>query len=243
MPNTTTRIAAPEWASVLAELDITPGASVLIAGDRAGLVADELVRAGAPPLASSGDRIALLSESDLASVEDGDAGATGLPSGSVDTAIVRHAWSGIRECGPVLAEMERILRPGGTIVAADLDWRRLLDAAPLRYPARILYDRRPALAARLAATSVTPAELGMLVTREFRNVHGIDVDETLGRFPNAAAYSKMLHRHGWRGMELLEDEDAARFLEEAAKATARIAAGGAVVEREPWRVLAGTKPA
>ena len=242
MPNPTTRIVAPEWVSIFAELDVAPGDSVLIAGDRAGLVAEELARTGSPPIASTGARLALLSESGESAIDDGTPGATGLPDDSIDTLIVRHAWNGIRECGPVLSEAERILRPGGTIVAADLDWRRLLDAAPLRYPARILYDLRPGLAARLAAESVTPAELGMLVTREFRHVHGIDIDETLGIFPDAAAYSRMLRRHGWRGMEFLDDDDAARILDEATAATARIAAGGGVIEREPWRVLAGTKP-
>jgi ubiquinone/menaquinone biosynthesis C-methylase UbiE len=59
---------------------------------------------------------------------EGDAAATTLPDKSVDLALLANMWHEIDDHGPVLLEMSRILRSGGTL--AVLDWRPDVDRPP-----------------------------------------------------------------------------------------------------------------
>jgi ubiquinone/menaquinone biosynthesis C-methylase UbiE len=52
----------------------------------------------------------------------GDAAHTGLPDGVCDLAFLANLWHELDDRNAVLAEMRRILRPGGRI--AILDWRK-----------------------------------------------------------------------------------------------------------------------
>jgi ubiquinone/menaquinone biosynthesis C-methylase UbiE len=54
-------------------------------------------------------------------LREGRAADTGLPDGSCDLAFLGNLWHELDEPGTVLAEMRRILRPGGRV--AILDWR------------------------------------------------------------------------------------------------------------------------
>jgi precorrin-6B methylase 2 len=54
------------------------------------------------------------------SVRMGAAEATGLADGVADAVVMCGVLSLIGDAGPVLAEAERILRPGGTLAVADL---------------------------------------------------------------------------------------------------------------------------
>lgn len=56
----------------------------------------------------------------------GDAARTQLPDGSSDLAFMANIWHELDDHGAVLAEVRRILRPGGAL--AILDWRK--DLAP-----------------------------------------------------------------------------------------------------------------
>jgi ubiquinone/menaquinone biosynthesis C-methylase UbiE len=55
------------------------------------------------------------------SLRDGDAASTGLPDASCDIAFLGNLWHELDEPGTVLAEIRRVLRPGGRV--AILDWR------------------------------------------------------------------------------------------------------------------------
>lgn len=59
---------------------------------------------------------------------EGDAAATTLPDRSVDLALLANMWHEIDDHGPVLREVSRILRSGGTV--AVLDWRPDVDRPP-----------------------------------------------------------------------------------------------------------------
>jgi hypothetical protein len=243
MPQTKPRIAAPEWTGVLRDLRVAWATELLILGDRADLVAAAYQRAGAPPSAYAREKLAYLTDvSPAPSLDDAVPGATGLPAGSVGLVVLRQPWSGLGDCGAVIDEAFRILRPGGGVVAAVLDWGRLIDASSRQYPSRLLYRLRPDVAASLRRGAVTPADLGMLVTRRFRNAVAADVDESLATYPDLTTYRAGLRRHGWRGLELLEDAAAAAILETAVAGLAEITGNDPVVEREPWRVLYARKP-
>lgn len=54
-------------------------------------------------------------------LREGEAVNTGLPAASCDLAFLGNIWHELDQPGVVLAEMRRILRPGGRI--AILDWR------------------------------------------------------------------------------------------------------------------------
>ena len=54
-------------------------------------------------------------------LREGHAANTGLPDGRCDLTFLGNIWHELDEPGAVLAEMRRILRPGGRV--AILDWR------------------------------------------------------------------------------------------------------------------------
>ncbi len=61
------------------------------------------------------------SSSENIRLHEGDAAHTGLPDGVCDLAFLANLWHELDDRNAVLAEMRRILRPGGRI--AILDWR------------------------------------------------------------------------------------------------------------------------
>ncbi|PSL56221.1 methyltransferase family protein [Saccharothrix carnea] len=68
-------------------------------------------------------------------VRHGSAEHVPLPDASVDVVHARFAYFFPPDCGPGLAEVRRVLRPGGTLVVIDNDWRHgefagLLAASP-----------------------------------------------------------------------------------------------------------------
>jgi ubiquinone/menaquinone biosynthesis C-methylase UbiE len=73
-----------------------------------------------------------ITEAGVANVEcvEGEASATTLPAASCDAVLLANVWHEFDDPAAVLAEMRRILRPGGQI--ALLDWRP--DVEPVHGP-------------------------------------------------------------------------------------------------------------
>ena len=243
----TTRVprrAAPEWAGTLHELGVGFGDTVVVAGDRADLVADAYQAAGAPPIAYARAGFAVLARTPPdADFDAATPSATGLGDGTVDLFVLRHAWNGPPGLAAAVAEVRRELAPGGTAVLCEPDLVRLMRSPYQRYPSQLLYRLHPEVAADLEGSLVSPGELAAEAVRAgFTELIGIDVEETIGSF-DGPDYLRFLSERGWPGFALLDDDQIAGVIETVSGMLRRLAPIGPVVEREPWRVLRGVRPA
>ncbi len=94
---------------------------------------------------------------DNAAFEQGDAMSVPAPDGSCDAALSVQVMEYVPDVGAALAEIHRILRPGGRVVIWDVDWQTLswYSADPERMErAKKAFDNHlvhPALPQRLTA--------------------------------------------------------------------------------------------
>jgi len=95
----------------------------------------------------------------------GTAGSTGLAAGSCDLALLANVWHELDDYDAALAELTRILKPGGRL--AVLDWRPDVERPP-----------GPPLEHRLPAREV----------QQFFEEHGKRVDAV----PNVGQYSYLI---------------------------------------------------
>ena len=105
------------------------------------------------------EKLRLESSSENIRLLEGDAAHTGLPDGVCDLAFLANLWHELDDRDTVLAEMRRILRPGGRI--AILDWRNDVTyppGPPLDY--RIAADRAEATLRAAAWPNVSSGLLG-----------------------------------------------------------------------------------
>jgi len=118
-------------ASVLALLDLQPGERVVDIGSGPGYLlasmADAVGPGGtvhgvdpSPPMnglaqARAGDR-------DWVHITEGDALALPLPGRSVDVAVSTQVYEYVADIPAALAELRRVLRPGGRVLLLDTDW-------------------------------------------------------------------------------------------------------------------------
>lgn len=116
----------------LEALQLAPGESVLDVGCGTGLLAEQMaalvgasgrvagVDASADMLARARRRCA-----DLPQVDFAEAGAEALPEGDArfDAAVCTQVLLYVPEVAAALAEMHRVLKPGGRVVIIETDWR------------------------------------------------------------------------------------------------------------------------
>ena len=118
-------------AEVLALLDARPGERVLDVGSGPGFLVASLADAvgaggavhGVDP---SGPMNALarelLGDRPWATIDEGDALALPYADGSFDVAVATQVYEYVADIARALAELHRVLRPGGRALVLDTDW-------------------------------------------------------------------------------------------------------------------------
>ena len=118
---------------VIGRLDLKPGMVVADIGAGTGFFALPFARAVGPAgmvwavdlqpamLKILEEKLQREGAPDNIGLREGQAVDTGLQDGSCDLAFLGNIWHELDEPGTVLAELRRILRPGGRV--AILDWR------------------------------------------------------------------------------------------------------------------------
>jgi hypothetical protein len=224
----TVRSVAGEWPP-----------TVVVAGPRASDLAAAFQAAGAPPMSAEGDGLATLSRSAAPAEVTGFAG---LPERWADLVVLRSAWQDRTQVGPMLRATAGVLRPGGRVLAGEMDVARLLETSAVRYPSRLLYSVRPDLAAEVRATTIGRAMLSAETVRaRFGDVDVVDLEELRGTFASADAYWQYVRGGGWPALAWLPAEDADRAVEAVASDLARIAPIGPVVDRVPFVAATGIR--
>jgi len=212
--------------------------AVAVVGEDAAVVAEALLRSGSPPIAVEEPQFVLLA----ADVEGEPQRLRDLAPASLDMIVMRRAWSGQAEVGPALAVARRALRPGGRVMAGDIDASALASGALLRYPARFLYDAA-GLGDRVRQSVVSPTVLATEMIRAgFRNVSGDTLDEVRGRHESIEDFWVAARGGRWRGLEWVDPERRDLLFESVAPILAKAFPVGPVVDREPWFVVDGVVP-
>jgi ubiquinone/menaquinone biosynthesis C-methylase UbiE len=118
-------------AEVLALLDVQPGERVLDVGSGPGFLTASLADAVGPGGAVHGidpsapmNALAreLVGTRPWARIDDGDAADLPYPDGAFDAAASTQVYEYVADLARALAELRRVLRPGGRALVLDTDW-------------------------------------------------------------------------------------------------------------------------
>lgn len=136
----------------------------------------------------------------------------------------------------------RAVRPGGEVVAADLDVPKILAGPGPRYPTRLLYLAEPEAARRLASSTASPGFVGAEAVRAgLLNVESFNYDDVLGEHESVAGLWSEIRRRGWRGSSWLPQDHAASLLDDVAASMTDAVPAGWVQDREPWYAVFGRR--
>ena len=122
-------------AFMLGALDLKPGESVLDIGPGPGFCMQENAKAVGPSgsvcgVDSSASMIALAEKrcAGLSQVRFREGDATALPIGDAefDAALAMQVYEYVADIPAALAELYRVLRPGGRAIILDTDWSSLV---------------------------------------------------------------------------------------------------------------------
>lgn len=234
-----TRTVSSEWSGLLATLDVQWDGTTVVTGTGAESIADAIQRAGARPIAGSGESVAVCSSSGAFDLTDATSAATGLDDDVADLVIVSHGWTGPSTVGPALGEARRIARPGAPVIACELDFGRILRSRPAQYLSSLLYRARPDVAAAVAARHIDPAILEISMVRAGLRASQVTRFERTVRLAPLDEYLADVSVRGWRGAELVDAADSDAIVASVEEIAPRLARQGIVTETEPWVVVRG----
>jgi arsenite methyltransferase len=118
---------------VLASLDLQPGEAVLDVGSGPGLLAAEMAEAVGPEgmvrgIEPSESMLAIAARREAGAgsaplqFQPGDAGALPFGDASFDAVVATQVYEYVEDMATALAEVRRVLRPGGRLLVLDTDW-------------------------------------------------------------------------------------------------------------------------
>jgi SAM-dependent methyltransferase len=122
-------------ARVIEMLSPRPGEHILDIGVGPGLLAHDLARmvgetgrlvgldAAPAMLTMARTRLAALPQAECV---EGDAGKLAFPDASFNAAVSTQVYEYVSPIGKALAELHRVLKPGGRVVILDTDWRSIV---------------------------------------------------------------------------------------------------------------------
>ena len=226
--------------ATLVSTHLEAGSAIAVAGESAAEFAEDLVRSGAPPLAVEADSFVLLT----AALDPPTVGRVrDLPEGAVDLVVLRRPWRTPADIIGALAAAVRAVRPGGEVVATDIDVNQLLAGPSPRYPVRLLYLAEPDVADRLRLSAATMGSVGTEAVRAgLREVVTLNYDEVRGTYEDVAGLWSGIRERGWRGAAWVPEQRARSLLEDVATSMAGAVPAGWAVDREPWFAVFGFRP-
>jgi hypothetical protein len=212
------------WTALSAATGVSYRGTTLVRGPGAREVSEALL--------SLGSSTVIAEEAAL------DADHSDPPDDAVDTVILLHAWPAPDEAADAAKAATDWLRPGGWLVMADLDIKRL-QGAPLRlYPSALLYQMFPSVREHLAARCTSA--IGLVTSAVRAGLDGkvtTSIDRPLGVYASASEFRAAVEFGSWRGLEQLSGDDYGHLLD----GIAAIDVGRwPLVEVEPWICVAGT---
>lgn len=213
--------------------------TIAVAGESAASLAEDLVRNGSAPLSVEADQFALLSDA----LDPPTAGRIrDLPDESVDLVILRRAWRARADVAEALSTAVRAVRPGGEVIATDIDVNQLLAGPSPRYPVRLLYLAEPMAAAGLRSSTVAPGVLGIKAVRAgLEGVESLTFDDDRGTYETIADFWSAVQKRGWRGAAWVSQDRSRSLFEDVARSMAGAHPAGWAVDREPWYAVIGRR--
>jgi arsenite methyltransferase len=124
----TTPDVVAQRRAVLDLLALTPGSDVVDIGAGPGFLAAEMAAAVGPTGRvhavdpSESMRALARSRGAVFEISDGSATALPLPDAGVDAAVATQVLEYVADIPDALAEIRRVLRPGGRVLLLDTDW-------------------------------------------------------------------------------------------------------------------------
>ena len=216
---------------------VPPGVhSVAVAGEGVAAMSAAIISGLGLPLRMEQPHWAVLAAEDPGSSAAGR--MSQLPASSLDVVVVRRAWADRPEAQHLLHLAHRLLRPGGALVAAELDADTLLEGPVARYPGAALWRRPGAPADSLRKSSLSAAVLSTdAVAARFASVSVVRFDEMLGEHRSMESLWANLRRNGWRGDSWLSSAQRVEFFESLGPGGAAVP----LVDREPWFAVTGVR--
>lgn len=226
------------WTQLLQGLDVDLDGDVVVVGRHSNTIEVP----GVKGQRSVGGDMALYSVYDTAD-EDATATTTRARSDSAGLVLLNDAFQRVADLKRVLQEAYRILIPGGQLLITEFNVEELLVAAPQRFPQRILSRMFPRVGRYLEERHATTMDIAIeLVRTGFKDADAYMLDKPIGRFADYAEHADFVLSGGWRGVEILTDEERVGLVTALPAAMKAARPSPNFEDLEPITVAHGHKP-